>query len=213
MGVNYIMNGDYIVCTMGTLSHYSVFAKEEARITILLREPETRVYPQLIINKVCDFDWYIVEVTKTLLPTTHARSFSLFAPTVFFQEYLEYVHEPYSKDELNDFVVSDEMFMDYIKGYLLAYSDPSRFSLIAQRNMFDVIRAMNLAINDKLLELPVHNMTTSESVALNIQQSIDKIHSLKSWQFIERIKGSRGYQPFIKGLKIYRSLRRHLLKK
>ena len=154
---------------MGTLSHYAAFAKNGARLTVILRVPEDIVYPQLIINEIRQLDWYLVEATKTPLPTIHSRSFSLFVPTKYFNNYLDYVKDDYMIEELDNTDVIDTLFIRYMKEYALAYANPSRFKLIASKNMFDVINCMNVAFYGEALDSKKYPLIKQEISLMSTQ--------------------------------------------
>ena len=55
--INLISSAKEIVTTLGTLSHLAVFAGEGVKLTILLRESETIILQQFIINELKKLDY------------------------------------------------------------------------------------------------------------------------------------------------------------
>jgi len=82
-----ISQASHIVCTMGTLAHMLVFARDGADVTLLLRSPSSVLPAQLIINQLRRFNWRCIDATVNPLPVSQSNGAFLYAPTPFFREF------------------------------------------------------------------------------------------------------------------------------
>ena len=186
--VNYIANAEKIVCPMGTLSHFAVFASEKTVLTILLRTAGSTILPQIIINRVCRNNWYLVEACQVPLPTSHSHSLTLYVPTRYFEHYLDTVKEPYEAEELNDFQISDELYIRYFKEYASAYANPNRFRLIAGAGIYDVVSALNLAFFGRTLPSEQFSRLENRSREENLRRELNAVYNSKGWRLYSYLK-------------------------
>ena len=141
--INIISNADSIVCTLGTLSHMALFAKNGVEIIILTRTTGHVVRPQTIINSIKDADYVYIEAIKNILPTTHDHGMPFYLPTDYFVKYLEDNNITYSQEETNELAIIKANLFDYLLKYAEHYSNPKRYKLIRSRNSFDFIYSLN----------------------------------------------------------------------
>ncbi len=210
--INYISNAEEIVCPMGTLSHFAVFAQHDAKLTILLRVASSTILPQIIINRICSNNWYIVEACVTPLPTSHSHSFSIYAPTKYFRSYLDSRNIPYSMEELWDLQIPDALYVDYFRKYTDAYSQPKRFKLIKKADMFDVLNSLNRTFSDRSLSrndfetdyetVKANNralrqdLNTARNKLYRAEKELAQIYNSKAWKCITRYRHSLVYKLF-----------------
>ena len=66
--VSFISNADEIVCILGSLSHFAIFCKPNAELTILCRTSNETLQPQILVNQLSRIKCNIVDVSLNFLP-------------------------------------------------------------------------------------------------------------------------------------------------
>lgn len=88
-----VNNADEIVTTMGSLAHFALFAKPNAKFIMLTREYKSCIVAQCLVNQASETDWYIVNVNNNFLPANRTYGPVNMALTEDFKEFC--------RDELN----------------------------------------------------------------------------------------------------------------
>lgn len=148
--IAYIKGADYVVCTLGTLSHLLLFAKPKTKLVILNRAEINPLIPQLIINQAKDLDYYIIDVSFNLLPVNHNHGCFLLGPTKYWKEYLHVINESYQQEEI-DMNLKDFAY-DYLVKWCETFQIKKRwdYSLTTFDN-FDVLNFLSTSLLDKPL--------------------------------------------------------------
>lgn len=157
--INLIMNAKSIASTMGTLTHMAVFAEPGTEMICFLRKAEEITHPQIIINELRKLDWYIVEATKTPLPTTHVRGIFLYGLTPFFADFMRYKGW---KFDVN-YRIPDEMMLEYLKNWTDYYSKPQRYVMIRNATIWDTVKGLNWAFYGRTLQEKEYNIAEKKT--------------------------------------------------
>lgn len=146
--IGLIFNAKEIVCTIGTLSHMILFAREETHLILLMRNNEIgAVRPQILINQAKKINYDIIDVTMNILPTTHAGGVFYIGPTKHWLSYLNENNISYTEEE-GQFNYNElyEYFCIYARDYV---PNSYRYGRIKERDITDVIIQMNRVLLDK----------------------------------------------------------------
>lgn len=140
--VSLIVGADEIVTTVGTLSHLILFAKKNAKVTLLNRSGI--INTQIFIDKACGIEPYYVDIANNPLPTDHWRGPYLMMPNRHFKNYLKAMGIDYSSDELN---MSQELLsssmLEYLQEWTNVYSNhPEYANVIGRKDLFDVLESL-----------------------------------------------------------------------
>ena len=136
--INVISHAKQIVSTMGTLTHLLVFARNDADVTILLREPSTIMRSQLLINKLKGFSWRCVEATINPLPTSQSNGTFLYGPTPQFREYCHDVALP----QPEEFTPTPEMLTEYLRKWTTNYTKMLSWHYIQKTPCVDFLASL-----------------------------------------------------------------------
>ena len=137
--INTISHAKQIVSTMGTLTHLLVFARADADVTILLREPSTVMRSQLIINKIKGFKWRCIEATINPLPTSQSNGTFLYGPTPQFREYCNAVGLP----QPPEFKFSSDMVVEYLRKWTNNYSKMLSWGYVQKTPCVDFLASLS----------------------------------------------------------------------
>lgn len=137
---------DSIACTMGTLSHAAVFAREGAELACLLR-CGTSVMPQLIVNQVKRLDWTMFDAFLNVLPTEQGYGAYLYAPTKYFRSYLGLKGIDYRCTEDDEEQALRDNLYDYLQLWYSTYSDKRLFRAIKKKTIFDVLNSLSISLH------------------------------------------------------------------
>ena len=144
-------NATHIACTMGTLSHAALFAKNGTKLTCLLR-CDTVVMQQLIVNEVRSLDWIMFDAHANVLPTIQGKGAYLYAPTKQFRTYLARVNVDYpASEELRRQIVHHSL-EEYLELWLRTYEDPESFRAIFKEDATAVLASVKTALQDEALD-------------------------------------------------------------
>ena len=200
--INLISSAKEIVTTLGTLSHLAVFAGEGVKLTILLRESETIILQQFIINELKKLDYYFVESTRNILPTTHSYGFFLYYPTNYWYEYLKYNSEKYMPQEKLSETIPPELVYRYLICWGKHYSDPKMFKRISKKEISDVVKAINYYLMDEEVNLPRCALPDAQKRISMLEGEIKKLKASKSWKLTKPLRTvSQKLRNFTKWIK------------
>jgi hypothetical protein len=146
--IAFMAGAEEVVSTVGTLSHNILFSKKNITLTMLTRV-DNLLIPQIIINEIKNINYFIIDVTKNILPTTHVKGCFLLHPSKFWIEYLDDNKIDYMKEEI-EFDL-DEFLPIYLKQWCKNYSLKSRYRRIERNDIFHVINSLSIAFYDKSL--------------------------------------------------------------
>lgn len=117
--VAYMAGADEIACTYGTLSHWTMFARNKTRLISLLRYPYAIDQRQLIIDKFKELDSVYIDTTLNFFPTQNVGSSYLIGPGIYWDKFLK---QEYATDINTDIVEylnqADIKFGSYIQSFL-----------------------------------------------------------------------------------------------
>lgn len=130
--IAYVSGAEEIACTYGTLSHWSLFAKDNTKLINLLRYPYAINNRQLFIDHLRNLDSVYIDTNLNILPSKHAGSPYLIGPTVYWQDFLKQELSIDVNADIFEYLNSTDIeFGDYIKSYLQRLSmSPTSFAMI-----------------------------------------------------------------------------------
>lgn len=184
--IGLIYNAKEIVCTVGTLSHMILFAKEETHLTLLLRNNEIgAVRPQILINQAKKINYNIIDVTMNILPTSHANGVFYIGPTKHWLSYLKENNISYSEKE-GQFDYS--RLYEYLCVYAREYQPNCyRYGRVKEKDITDVIVQMKNVLLDKPTSRTEYKMPSISELK---KQLSDEKNILD-----EVVKGSKIFLP------------------
>ncbi len=128
-----------VVTTMGTLSHYFLFAGEGTRCVALTRTHDDTLYPQALINTVKNLDWYIVDVSQNFFYAIRVAGISLLGIT---QSWKDFVRDRYDEEITGE--TDSRYIFEYLKSFYQMYKDPAMFKNINSMGMTDVFKRLGM---------------------------------------------------------------------
>lgn len=164
--IEYIAGAKEIVCSIGTLSHLALFAKNRTRVIMLNRVNSFIVKPQILINHARKLDYYIIDATLQILPICHAHGNCLFYPTKYFKEFLKRENIPYDEEELK--VEKEKVIYEYLLAWTRKYSEITSYKTIASLEPFDFVNSLSKELLNKELSQNDFFNETNNIVAKNI---------------------------------------------
>lgn len=144
-----IANADEIATTLGTLSHLAVFAKPGTKFTILTRVSDQILIPQCLINQAAQIDYLFVDPSMNYLFSHRVQGVVLFGTSECWKSYVEnYFKEKW--DEKNN--TTPEVFWNYLLEWVSFYSNPKKYSQIANWKIFDMLNQINNVLFGRTLD-------------------------------------------------------------
>ncbi len=144
-----IANADEIATTLGTLSHLAVFAKPGTKFTILIRVSDQILIPQCLINQATQIDYFFVDPSMNYLFSNRVQGVVLFGTSECWKSYVEnYFKEKW--DEKNN--TTPEVFWNYLLEWVSFYSNPKKYSQIANWKIFDMLNQINNVLFGRTLD-------------------------------------------------------------
>ena len=148
-----ISNADEIVTTMGSLAHFELFAKDNAKFIMLTREYKSCIVAQCLVNQARGIDWYIVNANNNFLPANRTYGPVNMAFTDDFKEFCANELNINCDDILRDLPIKS-FTDDYIKSWVEYYSIENNYKKICNMSVFDILNRMSYELLDKKLEKP-----------------------------------------------------------
>lgn len=139
--IAYIAGADEIVCTEGTLSHLSLFAKEGAKVIIFRRDDDVCLIPQMIVNQAKNLDITYIDTTFNFLPTKHNNGCYFYGATSEFIDYLIAAGIEYREEEVKFEI--DKYCYEYIKLWCKNFNAKKNFNDISEYDLVDILNRMN----------------------------------------------------------------------
>ncbi len=189
--ISILANASEIVSTLGTLTHLALFVPNKVKLTILLRQNEIgAAKQQLMMNSAMDIDYDIVDVSMSLLPTSHAGGVFLIGPTPHWKEYLEKNDIEYSEAELS---MDWSCLHDYLLEYTNIYSKNNYpYKRVKNCDMFDVVKRMNYVFNNEVVEREAMQTKSKgeyikELEKINAEKTIICLNSVKPTKKVPKV--------------------------
>lgn len=155
-------NADAIACNLGTLAHFTLFSKQHIKIDMWKCDNDINNI-QLMINKLKEADWCLVDTGIGFLPSTHVYGVNLFGITKYWKEY---VKKRFNVDiEIKKY--DDEMILYYLKEYCNFFLDyPERFieAKFGDIDFFDVYSIMCETLLKRKPELCKYNVISKSQL-------------------------------------------------
>lgn len=189
--VRVVANADEIVATIGTLSHMFMFAKDDARTAILIRE--VPMFIQANIDEARGITPYYVDASSNPLPVDQAHGPFLMMPNRFFKEYLDETGVDYAADELDISDEQDELIMQFLREWAKTYREPGATNHhVADESMFDVIRRMNDALFDSTFNeddyLDANRLAVARQERDAAVYDIERMKDSTSWKLTKPVR-------------------------
>lgn len=118
-----ISNADEIVSFYGTISHYSLFAKQNCKLVTLTRTSDERPVAQALFNNLKKQECYIIDCSYNFLYSERSCGVSLVCPTVYWKNFV--------KDTFGETVtesIDGSCILDYIKYFYQFYKSRGTFN-------------------------------------------------------------------------------------
>lgn len=117
--IAYAAGADEIACTYGTLSHWSLFAKDNTKLINLLRYPYAISNRQLFIDRMRNLDSVYIDTTLNILPAKHVGCPYIVGPTVYWQDFLQQEYSIEHRTDVFEYLNNSGIhFGNYIRDYL-----------------------------------------------------------------------------------------------
>ncbi|MGN1050789.1 MAG: glycosyltransferase 61 family protein, partial [Acutalibacteraceae bacterium] len=146
--IAYVSSAKEIVATIGTLSHFVVFAEKGAHLTTLLRSNEIKAHnAQSVINAFKEIRSDIVDVDMHLLPIRHTSGIFLILPNSHFKDYLKANSITFEEEDFS-YNLGDYM-LPYYKRWLSRYTEQNRYDHLISFDISDVISTVSALVDDK----------------------------------------------------------------
>lgn len=177
--IQILAGAEEIVSTLGTLTHLILFIPNKVKLTMLLRINDfSAARPQLMFNSAADADYNVIDVSKSLLPTTHGLGVFVIGPTEHWRRYLDENGFTYTEDELKmDWSCLYDYFSEYTRIYSkYAYS----YKKVKDMDMFDVINRMsNVFFGESIYREKMHT-ESKDSVMKRLRETERKLTALEN---------------------------------
>ena len=129
--IAHVAGADEIACTYGTLSHWTLFAKDKTKLINLLRYPHAVDNRQLFIDQLRNLDSVYIDTTLNILPAKHVGCPYIVGPTLYWQDFLQQEYSIEYKTDVSEYLNNSGIrFGDYIKHYLDIVSTQLRYMII-----------------------------------------------------------------------------------
>lgn len=118
-----VSNADEMVSFYGTISHYSLFAKQSCKIVTLTRTANEYPLAQALFNNLKNQNCCIVDCSYNFLYSERGQGVSLVCPTVYWKNFV--------KDTFGESVtesIDGEFILDYIKYFYEFYKSKNTFN-------------------------------------------------------------------------------------
>lgn len=152
-----VSNAKEIVTTLGTLSHYFLFANELCKVVTLTRTHDDTLYPQALINTVKNLNYYVVDVSLNFFFAIRVAGVSLLGITDSWRDFVKDYYGEIVTDETDSKYV-----FEYLKSFYQMYKTPEQFKFINKKGIADVFKRVGkLFFNEEF-------SSKEESVVANI---------------------------------------------
>lgn len=158
--VYYVSNATQIATTMGSLSHYGLFARRGTRFMVITSEANARslsngfaaLTPQCVIHQMKELDWFIIDANLNFLPSFDLYSGWGAVNFYFTQDFIDFANDylggfdpkfDYQKDPL-----------DYIKAWVRVCADPKHYEkILSNLTPFDFLNKASEVLLGETLDV------------------------------------------------------------
>lgn len=139
--IAFFKGAEEVACTVGSLSHMTLFCKNNIKLTILNRTPVDIITPQFIIEQAKNFEVNLIDISMNILPTTHRYGgMFLFMPNDNWKEYIK--DNKYEKFD-NISLDKEKLFYEYMVAWAKVYYLKNKYKYIYTKDIGDLLQNIN----------------------------------------------------------------------
>ncbi|MGI6535230.1 MAG: glycosyltransferase family 61 protein [Eggerthellaceae bacterium] len=140
-----------VATTMGTISHLALFAKPGTEFIILNRSQDI-VSVQLAIDQLRGIDALYVDAYRNFLPEKQGNCVFLLAPS---EPWNRMIKERFGESPDQEYMDSEfpRVALEYMKAWGALFSKRSKYRWIRNFDTRDLVRSVNLALNDAVVDV------------------------------------------------------------
>lgn len=174
-----LKGAEYIAAILGTLTHLILFSKNIINIDIFIRDSNTIIRPQFLINRIKNVHANFIEITRNILPASHTQGAFFYYPTDYFKKFVEKNNLKIYTKRIDN-LISDKIYEFFVK-YINCYSGYDQFFLISKFNAYDFLNSLKKCILNKSLSRERCALFDYENSLKKIPRRIENI-----WKFNTR---------------------------
>ena len=151
-----IMGADEIAANLGTLTHFGIFCKPDAKFIMINRTNKYISKAQAAINATFNLDYYIVDGSKNFMYADRSHGVCLFGANKYWKAFVaDYFGEEISEDDDKDYL--EEALDKYVEFWYEKYSASKEKVIGALKDMCRKIVAIETPkINRPMLSYQTH---------------------------------------------------------
>lgn len=152
--VSFISNADEIVCILGSLSHFAIFCKPNAELTVLCRTSNETLQPQILVNQLSRIKCNIVDVSLNFLPADRVAGVEYIGVS---EQFKKFVYDKYGEVVLGDEDLNNPI-LKYLKEFCKFYSTKYIFDKYKNLSFYDILNNMSTCFFNKELPFSYSNL-------------------------------------------------------
>lgn len=128
--ISLVLGADEIVAILGTLTHWAMFCKPDAKF-IMLNRTSAPNYPQGFINETFGIDYFVIDAAKNFMYARHDNGVFLLGSNKYWKEFVaDYFGEKIDEDD--DISYLEGALDKYVNYWCRKYQDPKNFDIWVQ---------------------------------------------------------------------------------
>lgn len=186
----YVSNATHIATTMGTTSHYALFARRGTRFIVLTREANARHYSkdfttltsQCILHQAMELDWFIIDANLNFLPSFDQGNGFGVVNYYFTQDFMDFAND--HLDGFNPQFDYQKDPLEYVRAWVRMCANPSNYDIIiATLTPFDFLNKAS----EVLLGESLNKESFIKDIPFSPKKHKEKWHK-RFWRHLKKMK-------------------------
>lgn len=173
--ISFVSGADVLATTLGTTSHFALFAKPGTKVIGLTRSSRETLPPQCLITEAAKGCCYIVDVASNFLNENRCEGVSVIGSTSYWKRFVN----DFFGEECRD-VIDQNTYMYYFTEWLRYYKNPKNYYKIRDIDNFDMLRqSVKVLLNEELDKTKYNIGKTKKEYQIIVENQEKTIASYK----------------------------------
>ncbi len=169
-----VANAEAIATTLGTTSHFNLFAKPNTRIDIITRVDHQTIRPQCLINQMKQADYYFIDGSLNFLPCERTIGNYFLGITDCWKDYVKQIWS----EDLGDKETDAELYLKYAVEWTKFFCDnPNKFKhpYFQDLDFFDILERMARILLGRKIERKQYNDISKSQLRKERDEALKKL--------------------------------------
>ena len=169
-----VANAEAIATTLGSTSHFNLFAKPNTRIDIITRVDHQTLRPQCLINQLKQADYYFIDGSLNFLPCERTIGNYFLGITDCWKDYVNQIWG----EDLGDKETDAELYKQYVEEWTRVFCDNPYFFKdykLQDTDFYDILERMARILLGRKIDRSNYNVVSKSQLRKERDEALKKL--------------------------------------